>query len=56
MKSVYVIQGYLFNKTCEDSDGVGYFNIIHPDGRYLDYNHPFFSENEMIDWIRNRTY
>ena len=56
MKSMYVIQSYLFSKRREDSNGVGYFDIIHPDGRYLDYNHPFSSESEMIAWIQNRTY
>lgn len=56
MNSMYVIQGYLFSKRREDSSGIAYFDITHPDGRTLEYSHPFTSESEMIAWIRNRTY
>ncbi len=55
MKAMYVVEGYLFRKSKEDSNGNCYFDIIHPDGRYLDYNHLFSSESEMLSWIRNRT-
>lgn len=56
MKAVYSVQGYVFTKTREDSSGNCYFDITHPDGRKLDYNHLFSSEAEMVAWVRNRTY
>ena len=54
MYHVYVIDGYIFRREGDESSC--YFTIIHPDGRYLDRNHYFSSENEMREWIRNRDY
>jgi len=54
MQYVYVIDGYIFRREGDESSC--YFTIIHPDGRYLDRNHYFSSENEMREWIRNRDY
>jgi len=56
MKAVYCINNYIFTKVREDSNGVCYFDITHPDGRKLDYSHQFSSESEMAAWIRNRSY
>lgn len=55
MRGSYVIDGYIFSKK-EDAAGGAYFDIIHPDGRYLDYGHFFASEQEMKEWIQNRRY
>ena len=56
MKNIYTFNGYIFRKEKDASDGGAYFNIIHPDGRYLDYNHYFSSPQEMKQWIQNRNY
>ena len=53
MKSAYAIDGYIFSKKEDATDGA-YFDIFHPDGRCLDSRHYFTSEQEMKEWIRNR--
>lgn len=54
MKSCYVIDGWIFTKIKEDSDGTCYFRITHPDGRVLDTNHIFSSEYEMITYLKTK--
>lgn len=54
MERTYNIDGYVFVKVKEDSAGNCYFDIIHPDGRKLDYAHFFASEADIISWVRSR--
>lgn len=54
MENFYNIDGWNFRKTKEDSYGNCYYNIIHPSGRYWDYDHLFHSYSEMVEYTISR--
>lgn len=54
MNSVYTVNGWVFSKVREDSNGNSYYNIFHPSGRMWDHSHLFSSYGQMVDYVRNR--
>lgn len=51
MPKVYCTGGWVFRLEKEEN-GVGYYTVIHPSGRYWDYHHPFRSTQEMEQYTR----
>lgn len=54
MSACYVISGWIFTKSKEDSNGNCYFDITNPSGLKWDYDHLFHSYNEMITYVNNQ--
>lgn len=51
MPSTYWYKGFNFIKVGDDGCGTYFYNIIHPSGRYWDYNHPFKSVSDMEYYV-----